>query len=129
MPTEFDWMEVLLYDFLYPDRIKPTEIQRQIKRTVTNGLGYNSRTIFIDEYPLPQQIRQVSIYSGVELTDDLVRNNPSLAGLKAHLLHLDAIVSGNPKLDKAVGLAIDIAIDSAKDRIFYGQFNARSRES
>jgi len=122
MSTEADWMEVLLYDFMYPDRIQTTEIQRQIERNVTNGLGYNSRTVFVDEYP--RGIRSVPNYSGIDITDEAVRS--TLLGLRTHLLHLDAIVSGNLRLHEAVGLLKQIAIDGVKDRIFAEQFKTKN---
>ncbi len=122
MPTEANWMEVLFYDLMYPDRIQTTEIQRQIERNVTNGVGYNPRTVFIDEYP--RGIRSVPNYSGIEITDEAVRS--TLLGLRAHLLHLDAIVSGNLRLHEAVGLLKEIAIDGVKTRIFVEQFKAKN---
>ena len=57
MPTKYDWIGALYLDFIYPDRVQPTDLQRQIERRVTNGLDYNSGTVFVDEYPHPRQIR------------------------------------------------------------------------
>ncbi len=111
MTTEFDWEDILFQELLHPDKVKRTEIQRQVERYVTNGLGYNSRTIFIDE-----ALEGIPKYCGIDLRDEFSRN--SLNGLKAHIVHLDAIVSRNPSSDKVFDLAKQIAIDGAKDVIF-----------
>ncbi len=77
--------------YLFGERPEPTALQRQIENIVTNGLGYDTRTQYVERKP--DQLFSLANNSQIHDTPE---------GLRIHLAELDARTKPSIRLNELI---------------------------
>ena len=91
------------YFFLFEKEPEPTQTQKDIEMAVTNDLGYNTRT---------QYVERKSNFFKLITSDSKIHDTPK--GLEIHLAELDARTNPSKRLNDLIKTYKQLAVDMAE---------------
>jgi hypothetical protein len=89
--------------YLFGEKPEPTAFQKQIEMVVTNGLGYDTRTQYVERKP--DQLFSLA-------NDSQIHDTPE--GLRIHLAELDSRTNPRGRLNNLIKTYKQLAVNMAE---------------